>query len=64
MSKNHIGVTTKLQKYPVAELELEARKQGMKRSALIRKCLLDFLAAQSKDEFPPLIAQNQKSSVA
>lgn len=64
MSRHHVGVTTKLKKDTVEKLEFEARKQGMKRSALIRKCVLDFLAAQSKDEFPSLIAENQKSSVA
>jgi predicted transcriptional regulator len=64
MSKHHIGVTTKLKKDIVAKLEFVARQRGMNRSALIRECLLNFLSAQSEDEFPSFTAQNQISSVA
>ncbi|MCC5621032.1 CopG family transcriptional regulator [Nostoc sp. CHAB 5715] len=64
MSKHHVGVTTKLKKDIVVRLEFVAREKGMNRSALVRECILNFLAAQSEDEFPSFIAQNQFSSVA
>jgi len=64
MSKHHVGVTTKLKKDVVVTLEAIARGKGMNRSALIRECLLDFLASQSRDEFPAFISKNENSSVA
>lgn len=63
MSKHHVGVTTKLKGDDVIKLEFIAKEKGIKRSALIRKCLLDLIATQSKDEFPSLIAQKQNSPV-
>ena len=64
MSKHHVGVTTKLKNDIVAELEFVARQRGTSRSAIIRMCVLDFLAAQPNGEFPSFIAQNENSSVA
>jgi len=64
MSKHHVGVTTKLKKDIVAHLETVATEKGMNRSALIRECLLDFLAAQPKEEHPACIGKNENPSVA
>lgn len=63
MSKHHVGVTTKLKKDIVVKLEFVAREKGSSSSALIRECLLDFLAAQSEEKLSSLIAQNEISSV-
>lgn len=64
MSKHHIGVTTKLKKDVVARLETIAIEKGIKRSALIRQCLLDFLAAQSTGKLPSFTPKKQNSSAA
>lgn len=64
MSKHHIVVSTKLRRDVVTELETVSRKMGTTRSAIIRRCVLDFLAAQPNGEFPAFIPQNKISSVA
>lgn len=60
MSKNHIGVTTKLKKEVVDELESLAEERGTYRSALVREAVEDYLAASLHRELLTVTPQKQK----
>jgi len=64
MNKTYIAVTSKIKRDAVSQLEIVARKKGTTRSAIIRMCVLDFLARQPDGDFPAFIPSNKIYSIA